>query len=108
MEPPNDGIAWRPSPEHIQRSRLSQLVRRLGCTSADDLRQRAAADPTWFWAATIEDLGIRWTRPPSQVVDLSNGKPWATWFPGAGFNYTTSAIDRWARDGRADAPALVW
>src|SRR5919109_1088801 len=102
------GVAWRPAAEQWRRSRLARFVERTGCRSADDLRQRAAGDPAWFWQAAIEELGIEWSRPPSTVLDLSAGKPWAKWFAGAGFNYTTAAIDRWARSERGGAAALIW
>jgi acetyl-CoA synthetase len=108
MERANDEVAWRPGPEQWQRSRLARFTSRHGCGSVAELRQRAAADPAWFWRATVDDLGIEWSRPPAATLDLSAGKPWATWFPGAGFNYTTGAIDRWVRAGRGDAAALVW
>ncbi len=101
-------IAWRPQAEHVQRSRLARLIERAGCASPNELRQRAAADPAWFWELMVQELGLAWSRPPRATLDLTAGKPWATWFPGAGFNYTSSAIDRWIEAGRGDAEALAW
>jgi acetyl-CoA synthetase len=103
-----NGAAWNPGPEHLARSRLRHFCTRHGCATVDDLRRRGAEDPAWFWQVTLSELGIEWTRPPSQVLDLSQGKPWARWFPDAGFNYTAAATDRWIAQGRAAEPALVW
>jgi acetyl-CoA synthetase len=74
----------------------------------EGLHRRAADAPEWFWKAALDELGIEWSRPPAAVLDVSAGKPWARWFPGAGFNFTTAAIDRFAESDRGDALALIW
>jgi acetyl-CoA synthetase len=102
------GIAWRPGRAEWERSHLARLLSRLRLSTLEEFRKQAAADPVWFWEVMIEELGVAWSRPPRQTLDLSQGKPWATWFPGAGFNYTTGAIDRWVQEGSGDAPALIW
>ena len=102
------GAVWEPAAAHFERSALVRLYRRLGFTNLDAFRQRAAAEPAWFWEELVRELGIAWTSPPRETLDLSRGKPWARWFPGAGFNYTSAALDRWVSEGRGDAPALIW
>ncbi|HEU5315105.1 MAG TPA: AMP-binding protein [Chloroflexota bacterium] len=99
---------WEPTEAHWERSALARFYRRLGCPDLASFRERAAGDPAWFWEEMVRELGLRWTRPPDQTLDLSRGKPWARWFPGAGFNYTTAAIDRWIDEDRGDEPALIW
>ena len=75
----------------------------------EDLRRKGAADPAWFWEAMVGALGVTWTRPPRAVLDAQRGLPWARWFPGAGYNYCTQALDRWVAAGRAGCarPALA-
>ena len=102
------GVAWRPSEAQFQRSRLARMLRRLRIDFLDAFRARAAIDPAWFWDEMLDELGIAWTRQPHQTLDLTRGKAWAQWYPGAGFNYTTSAIDRWVTDGKGNALALKW
>jgi acetyl-CoA synthetase len=106
--PAGSEVAWRPTAAHRERSQLLRFAARHGCDGVADLRLRAAADPAWFWSAMVEALGVAWTRPPRQVLDVSAGAPWAQWFPGAGLNYTVAALDRWVAAGRGDAPALLW
>ncbi|HEV2123348.1 MAG TPA: AMP-binding protein, partial [Chloroflexota bacterium] len=103
-----DQVAWRPGPAQWERSQLARLLERLRFVTLNDFRKHADAEPAWFWGTMIQELGIEWSRPPQQTLDLSQGKPWAKWFVGAGFNYTASALDRWVRDGSGDAPALAW
>jgi acetyl-CoA synthetase len=55
----------------------------------------------------VRDLGLDWRQPYDEVVDLSAGPAWATWFPGAGFNYVENALDRHAEGERRNQLALI-
>ena len=103
-----DAFAWRPSEGHWERSRLAVMLRRLCFPTLGAFRERAAAEPAWFWEEMVRELGIIWTRAPTQTLDLSRGKELAVWFPGAGFNYTAAGLDRWVAEGRGDTAALIW
>lgn len=100
-------IAWKPSEEQIQRSRMMRFAREHGIETYDELTARAASVPEWFWDAVSTELGLVWTEPYSQTVDMRDGLPWPRWFVGGRMNYVTSAVDRWLGD-RADALALIW
>jgi acetyl-CoA synthetase len=100
-------IAWRPTPAHLERSRLLRFVRALGCRDLDDLNRRAAEDPGWYWQAVERDLGVRWTKPYERALDLSEGKPFARFYAGGRMNHVASAVDAQA-DSRPDATAVLW
>jgi acetyl-CoA synthetase len=108
MAQPEWAIAWRPTDEYRERSRTRRFMERHGIASYDDLLARAVADPAWYWGAVAEDLELVWSRPYERVLDLSRGAPWAEWFPGGGFNYVTSALDRHAAGPEADRDAVIW
>jgi len=99
--------AWRPGPAHLERSRLRRFIQARGCADLEELQERAALDPAWFWEAAVDEIGVRFDPPPSSVLDLSRGIEWARWFGGAGFNYVRMAVDDPARD-RPDEEALAW
>jgi acetyl-CoA synthetase len=101
-------IVWRPSDEYLQRSRLRRFMAREGIGSFEELLTRAADDVAWFWDATVKDLDLQFYRPYERVVDLSNGTPWATWFPGGQYNYVHNALDKHATGPLADKTALIW
>ncbi|MFP4554967.1 MAG: AMP-binding protein, partial [Actinomycetota bacterium] len=69
-----------------------------GFDDFDDLVDRSAADPEWFWAEVVDFLGLPFDPPWDAVRDTSRGHPWATWFVGSGFNASEACVDRWAED----------
>jgi acetyl-CoA synthetase len=101
-------IAWRPGEDALKRSRLLRFMRAHGIATLDELRRRAVADVAWFWDAVVRDLGLEFERPYEQVLDLSQGKPWARWFVGGRCNYVHNALDRHARGPLAQRQAIVW
>jgi acetyl-CoA synthetase len=102
------GIIWRPTPEHVERSRLGRFMKTQGIATLEQLQQRSVADPEWYWDAVVRDLGVRWTTPYSRVLDGSRGVPWPQWFPGGRLNFTDNCIDRHLDAGRGGQPAIVW
>ncbi|MDQ3929861.1 MAG: hypothetical protein M3328_12050, partial [Chloroflexota bacterium] len=101
-------IAWRPSPVYLERSRLRAFMQRHGVPSLEQLLQRAAGDPAWFWDAAVKDLGIEFYTPYTQVLDTSGGWEWATWFAGAQYNYVHDALDKRVTGPDAGRPAVIF
>ncbi len=103
-------VVWEPSPEVIERARLTRFMRRHGIADHDQLLQRSIEDPDWFWAALIEDLGVRFSKPYDKVLDLSAGPEWPRWFAGGELNIVETCLDQWLSGELAqpDKIALVW
>jgi acetyl-CoA synthetase len=101
-------IAWRPSDEYQQRSRLRRFMARHNVADLDALLRRSTEDIEWFWRAVCEDLELEWYEPFERVVDLSDGLPWARWFPGGRINYVHNCLDKHANGEARDKLALVW
>jgi acetyl-CoA synthetase len=64
-------------------------------------------DIAWFWDAVVQDLGIEFSHPYTQVLDTSRGVEWSTWFGGGSVNLAHDCVDRWA-ERTPDAIAIVW
>jgi acetyl-CoA synthetase len=103
-----DQIAWRPNERSLERSRLRRLIERTGAGSYPGLLERVARDPEWYWSQVLDDLNLEWHHPFGRIWDLSRGKAFPKWFPGAGFNYVSSALDRHAAGVAADRTAVIW
>ena len=104
--PPSE-IVWRPTPEHLEGSRIARFMRAQGIASLADLQRRSVEDPAWYWDAVARDLGVRFSRPYERVVDLSRGVMWARWFTGGLLNLADNCLDRNLDAGRAAKVAIV-
>ncbi len=108
MNEVDTGIAWRPSPAYLERSRLWAFMDRLQINDFGELLNRSARSPEWFWSQAVKDIGIEFYTPYSQVLDTSRGWEWATWFKGAQYNYVHDALDKHAVGDNRDRTALVY
>ncbi len=105
---PDLEIAWRPSAQYLERSRLLRFMRQHQVADYAALLERANRDPGWFWGAVVDDLDLQWTRPYSAVLDLSRGIQWPRWFVDGGFNYVANCLDRHVLAGNGERTALIW
>ena len=104
----DDSIAWEPSAEYLERSRLRQFMNRHGVESLDEWHDWANADIGRYWDAVAHDLDLEFHTRYSHPLDLSIGAPWPEWFVGGGLNYVANALDRHANGLRRDQTALIW
>jgi acetyl-CoA synthetase len=91
-------VVWTPSENVLEHANVVRLMRRHGFSSYRELVARSIEDPEWFWPAAVEDTGIELYEPWSEVVDLSRGPEWATWFDGAKLNIAWNCVHRWRSD----------
>jgi acetyl-CoA synthetase len=96
-------IVWRPDAATVARANVTRLLERSGIADYAELVRRSAEEPEWFWPIAIEDLGLEFTEPWRQVVDLSRGVEWATWFVGSKVSIPHNCVHRWA----ASAPERI-
>jgi len=73
----------------------------------EDLVRRSIDDAEWFWPAVIDFLELPFASRWDDVLDTSDGIPWARWFTGSRVNLAGPCVDRWAAS-TPDADAVVW
>jgi len=100
-------IVWTPGQEVLERSNVVRLMRRHGIADYRELVRRSVDEREWFWPAVIEDMGIEFFEPWQQVVDLSRGPEWATWFTGGKLNIAWNCVHRWAAGPLAGTEAAI-
>ena len=88
-------IAWHPTPEYRDRSRLRRFISRHDLADYDALLRRSIADPEWFWPAVLDDLGIEFYEPYTRILDLSRGPAWPKWCAGGVLNIVHNCLDKW-------------
>jgi acetyl-CoA synthetase len=97
-------VVWHPDATLTRESNVGRFMAAHGIAGFDELLERSIADPEWFWDAVVKFLDLRFDVPYQQVLDVSDGIPWARWFVGGRLNIATTCID--ARAG--DEVVLVW
>jgi acetyl-CoA synthetase len=89
---------WTPDDAVLEHSNVVRLMRKHDLSTYRELVARSVEDPEWFWPAAVEDMELELYQPWSQVVDVSRGPEWATWFLGAKLNIAWNCVHRWRSD----------
>jgi acetyl-CoA synthetase len=101
-------IVWRPTPAQIDHSRVKAFMDRHGVATYDQLLRRSVEDRQWFWPAVLDEIGVVFHEPYSQIVDLSRGPAWPHWCVGGGLNIVHSCLDKWQTTDTATRDAIRW
>ncbi|BAN49213.1 acetoacetate--CoA ligase [Metapseudomonas resinovorans] len=103
-----DQPLWTPSPLRIATTRMDAFRRQINQQQGLDLPDYPALH-AWsldrredFWQAIVDFFDIRFSTPPSTVLEESGGMPGARWFSGATLNFAEHLLRR-----RDEQPALV-
>jgi acetyl-CoA synthetase len=101
-------FVWRPTPEYTERSHLQHLMDRYDIATLEELMQRSTTDIGWFWEAVLDDLGVEFYEPYTDILDLSKGLPWPKWCVGGKLNIVHNCLDRWRGTPTQNRAALRW
>ncbi len=101
-------VAWRPTSEYIERSRLRAFMTTHGLANLDELMDRSTTDLEWFWGAVLDDLGIEFYQPYTRVVDLSTGIASPQWCVAGRMNIVHNCLEKWTGTPTEHRPALHW
>src|SRR5438094_2089389 len=89
-------FVWHPPAELIAQSNLQLFIDKNQLGTYDVLMQRSITAIAWFSDTVLRDLDIQFSRPYSQIVDLSEGKPWPKWCVGGEMNIVHNMVDKYA------------
>ena len=95
---------WEPSPEFAASTNVRRFMDRLGTPTLAEFLRYSTDNLEEFWAAVADEVGIEWTEPYRQVLDVSRGVEWARWFVGGKLNIAVNCLDRHRSVAR---PAVV-
>jgi acetyl-CoA synthetase len=100
-------IAWRPTADIIERSRLTAFMRRHGIADLATLLDRSVTDPTGSGVPS-STISIEFYEPFTQVVDLSRGPAWPRWCVGGRLNIVHNCLHKWAGTATDNLAAIRW
>ncbi|MDE5414942.1 AMP-binding protein [Alkalihalobacterium chitinilyticum] len=102
-------VAWKPSDEMIEKTRLYQWMRQLGYTDYEEFLNASTKDIAWFWKEAEKVLNIDWYEPYKETLSLEDGVKWPKWFVGGKLNTAYNTVETWAdKKETANAKAIVW
>ncbi len=101
-------IVWRPSGETIERAHLTRFMQQHNIKDFDELLRRSTEDVAWFTDAVLKYLDIRFYRPYTQVVDLSEGIQFAKWCLNGQMNIVHNCVDKVQSSDGGNRPAVIW
>src|SRR5438552_981079 len=80
-------------------------MQRLGFQDREAFLRFSREEPERFWDETMREMRVEWFEPYTQVMNVSRGPEWATWFAGGKLNIAHNCLDRWAATERI---ACIW
>src|SRR5262245_62668579 len=101
-------VAWRPTPEYVEGSRLTAFMREHGLRDYAELMRRSTTDLDWFWRTVLDDLGIQFYEPYRAVLETSRGIAQTKWCVGGRMNIAHNCLDKWMGTAVEHRPALRW
>ncbi|MCP9493277.1 MAG: AMP-binding protein [Pyrinomonadaceae bacterium MAG19_C2-C3] len=104
----SSNIEWQPTPDIIERARVTQFIKQCGARDFADMHCRSIADVAWFTEQTLRFLDVKCDPPYTNILDVSRGKAWARWCVGGGLNISARCVDYHLGSKVADQPAVIW
>ncbi|HKY83836.1 MAG TPA: AMP-binding protein [Anaerolineales bacterium] len=101
-------IVWQPDPAAAAATHLGRFMTQLGIESFAGLLERSGREPAWFTEEILRYFDIRFTRPFTQVLDLSRGPAWPNWCVGGSLNIVATCLDRHLDGPAASRPAVIF
>jgi len=102
-------IVWEPTRDYIDRSNLRKFMDLHKIGSFEELMKKSTSDIGWFTDAVLRFLDIKFQKPYSNVIDLSQGIQFPRWCIDGDMNIVYNCIVKWAGnpDTRENS-AVVW
>ena len=97
-------IAWRPDSATVERAQLTRFLRQTGHADFQSMYRWSIDDIPGFTAEVLRFLNVPFTRPWTEIVDLTRGPEWPKWCVGAELNIFTACID----PHPPDRDAVMW
>lgn len=85
--------AWSPTDESLRATNIWKLMEERGIGTYEDLRRWCVENREQFWELMIEQLGVRFRRPPSRIMDPASDMVCPRWLVNAKLNIADSCFE---------------
>lgn len=98
---------FTPSGYEWKGTRLARFIERHGYGSLDQLQEDAERDAPVFWDRVVAEVGLEWSTPYTQTLDMSDGIMWPRRFVGGRLDLVDNIVGKHARR-HPDKVAVRW
>ena len=98
---------FTPSGYEWKGTRLARFIERHGYGSLDQLQEDAERDAPVFWDRVVAEVGLEWSTPYTQTLDMGDGIMWPRWFVGGRLDLVDNIVGKHARR-HPDKVAVRW
>lgn len=85
-------IIWKPSDKTINNSNIKRSLDKFDLKNYNEFFHWASKHRAEYWQYAAENLGIKFSRPYDEVLDLTQGMESPRWFKGASLNIVESCF----------------
>jgi acetyl-CoA synthetase len=101
-------VVWEPGADYIERAHLTQFMRQHDIPDFTALMERSTQDVGWFTEAVLDYLDIQFSRPYSEIVDLSEGIAWPKWCVNGRMNIVHNCLEKYEGTVTDSQKAVIW
>lgn len=102
-------IVWQPTDDYIRRSNLKTFINSHKIDSFEEFMYRSRTDIQWFTDAVLKFLDIKFQKPYSAVMDISDGIQFPRWCVDGQLNIAYNCVDKWADNpDTGGRPAVIY
>ncbi len=92
-ESPQTAPAWMPDSETLKTSHLTECMQETHQQSVNDFHAWSVKNPVDYWQYMITQLGIKFSKKPTSICDLSHGVEHPAWLVDAKLNIAESCFN---------------
>ncbi|MEZ5481657.1 MAG: AMP-binding protein [Porticoccaceae bacterium] len=106
-------VVWWPTPDAIASTNMARFltyagIAETGVEGYNRLLEKSGDKPEWFWQQIVSFFDLRFEQPYTNILDTSEGVPWAKWCVGGTANVVINCLDKYRNTPTWTKPALVW
>lgn len=100
-------VVWEPHGYYRTSSNIIKFMKKYGYNKYEELSPGSLEESERIWDNMMEDIGIEWTEPYDQVLNVERRTEFPNWFVGGKLNPIHTLLDKWVEQ-QPDKAAYIW
>ena len=104
----NGDFVWKPPKDLVDSANITSFLEKYGFKSYKDFIKRSIRNLRWFWGIAPDLVDIQWFKKFSEVLDISKGIEWTSWYINGKLNASYNVLDKHVERGLGGKRAFTW